>query len=628
MTTALTRERIAAALGVSTRQLLGEIGRDGFWVGELSSSALSTATAVIALAQLASAERSDRDEDVVVAGLNWLAAHQNEDGGWGDTDKSHSNISTTSLGWAAFGAAKRDAFYPETVLRSKQWLQRVCGSNLAGWEGDLAEAIRRRYGKDRTFSVPILTACILSDRLGKDGWQEVPALPFEFAAFPHSLYGLLQMPVVSYALPALIAIGRAIHRHAPTKNPLLRFVRNRLECVAMRKLESIQPENGGFLEATPLTSFVLMNLASIGETECQTARRAAAFLRASMRPDGSWPIDTNLSTWVTTWAIGGLQRQSNLLCYEVRSTLRDWLLGQQYLQRHPYTNAAPGGWAWTDLPGGVPDADDTPGALLALLGLGTIDSRLRRAGELGTRWLLGLQNRDGGIPTFCRGWGTLPFDRSGADLTAHVLRAWSAWLPQWEGVFREQVTKAIYRGLVFLQKQQRSEGTWVPLWFGNQDAPSEENPTWGTARVVLALRELRDRGFELTPEMVRRGENALVALQQEDGGWSGGKGLGLSSSVEETGIALEALAGTSHVGAVDRGVRWVVERVEDGRWTGSSPVGFYFAKLWYYERLYPQLTTVAALGAVLQGTVESTDDLAKEPSEKEPLAVLKTWSPF
>ena len=37
-------------------------------------------------------------------------------------------------------------------------------------------------------------------------------------------------------------------------------------------------------------------------------------------------------------------------------------------------------------------------------------------------WLIHLQNRDGGWPTFCRGWGALPFDRSGCDLTAHVLR--------------------------------------------------------------------------------------------------------------------------------------------------------------------------------------------------------------
>src|SRR5439155_23987313 len=49
-----------------------------------------------------------------------------------------------------------------------------------------------------------------------------------------------------------------------------------------------------------------------------------------------------------------------------RSGLRSWLQRQQFTQRHPYTGAAPGGWGWTDLPGSVPDADDTSGALLAL----------------------------------------------------------------------------------------------------------------------------------------------------------------------------------------------------------------------------------------------------------------------
>src|SRR4029079_14402375 len=38
-------------------------------------------------------------------------------------------------------------------------------------------------------------------------------------------------------------------------------------------------------------------------------------------------------------------------------------------------------------------------------------------------WIRDLQNHDGGWPTFCRGWGHLPFDRSGSDLTAHNLRA-------------------------------------------------------------------------------------------------------------------------------------------------------------------------------------------------------------
>jgi squalene-hopene/tetraprenyl-beta-curcumene cyclase len=94
-------------------------------------------------------------------------------------------------------------------------------------------------------------------------------------------------------------------------------------------------------------------------------------------------------------------------------------------------------------------------------------------------------------------------------------------------------------------------------------------------------------------------ETALTSLQQADGGWSGGHGSGLESSIEETGVALEALAGTTHVDCLNRGAQWLMDRVENGTWTECSPIGFYFAKLWYHEKLYPQLTTVAALGAVL-----------------------------
>jgi len=37
-----------------------------------------------------------------------------------------------------------------------------------------------------------------------------------------------------------------------------------------------------------------------------------------------------------------------------------------------------------------------------------------------------------------------------------------------------------------------------------------------------------------------------------------------------------------------------------------SPSGFYFAKLWYYERLYPQIFTVAALSRMARIYSNST----------------------
>ena len=125
-----------------------------------------------------------------------------------------------------------------------------------------------------------------------------------------------------------------------------------------------------------------MSLVAAGESTHPVVERGVAFLARSVRADGSWPIDTNLATWVTTLGINALARRpdwADLLRPAERSALSRWLLDQQYRERHVYTDADPGGWAWTDLPGGVPDADDTPGALLALHALGADEPAHREA---------------------------------------------------------------------------------------------------------------------------------------------------------------------------------------------------------------------------------------------------------
>src|SRR5690606_10628957 len=110
-------------------------------------------------------------------------------------------------------------------------------------------AVLRRYGKDRTFSIPILTHCALA---GLVDWKDVLPLPFELACLPPQFYKTVRLPVVSYALPALIAIGQVRHFHRKPWNPLSRGLRALAIQPSLRRLESIQPTNGGFLEATPL----------------------------------------------------------------------------------------------------------------------------------------------------------------------------------------------------------------------------------------------------------------------------------------------------------------------------------------------------------------------------------------
>ena len=227
-------------------------------------------------------------------------------------------------------------------------------------------------------------------------------------------------------------------------------------------------------------------------------------------------------------------------------------------------------------------------------------------------WLLGVQNRDGGIPTFCRGWGALPFDRSSADITAHAIRAWLAWHDDLPSALQPLVNRALARALGFLAQTQRADGAWAPLWFGNQHAPDEKNLTYGTARVLRALVAVQQTSppsasaaVSETPSLLAKAAHWLMQSQNPDGGWGGAAGT--PSSVEETALAVEALSSlldgpfpdsVPHAPCLDaarRGSQWLVERVESGTWTQPSPIGFYFAKLWYFERLYPLIFTVGAL---------------------------------
>lgn len=629
-------EAIQRTLVEARKRLLLSRVSQGHWEGELSSSALSTATAVCALevfrrsCSMPCGKEGAELASLVGNGIRWLCEHQSDDGGWGDTVDSPSNVSTTVLCWSAINVLEEPSECVKIAEeRAEAWIRDQAGGLTPT---HLASAIDRAYGEDKTFSVPILTMCAICGRLGRGraAWRLVRALPFELAALPHQWFRWLGLSVVSYALPALVAIGQVRHHHRPTRNPLTRFARHITREKTLRVLRSIQPASGGFLEAAPLTSFVLMSLAFVGRGDDPVARDAAAFLIASVRPDGSWPIDTNLATWVTTLTVNALALGDALrasLSREERSALQHWLLEQQYKTEHPYTHAAPGGWAWTDRSGGVPDADDTAGALLALRNLTrdgdnvcAADEQTISAATAGVRWLLDLQNKDGGIPTFCRGWGRLPFDRSSPDLAAHTIRAWTAWEPDLSDELRRRIPKAMRKALRYLTEAQNNDGTWVPLWFGNQATPGQRNPLYGTTRVLRAD-DVPSIGGALEKSWRRarqRGVRWMLSAQNRDGGWGGGGDASVPSTIEETAMAVEALAfvlrrqaaggadadrGESPkavLGAIDRGCGWLVEHTDGGTVFESAPIGLYFAKLWYAERLYPIIFTASALEYVRQ----------------------------
>ena len=397
--------------------------------------------------------------------------------------------------------------------------------------------------------------------LGEEDIRKVPQLPFEFTLLPSSLYRFFNMQV-----------------------------------------NGLVPDSGGFLEAIPLTAFVSMCLISSGYADNSIVEKGIGFIYNQQRDDGSWPIDTDLSTWVTTLSIKALG--DNLFTTfnpESIELMKNHLLNLQYKEKHPFNGAMPGGWGWTNYSGSVPDADDTPGAILALLEVYQGSDKETQAIIDGCNWLVNLQNSDGGIPTFCKGWGRLPFDQSCADLTGHTLLAITRSIEvlgdKIEKTPKAKFEKCINRSIKYLQNHQHRLGLWLPLWFGNQQTTDKRNPVYGTAKVATYIVDcLKNRwlSYSIRVElqlMLSQSQDYLLNNQNTDGSWGGY--LGVAGTIEETSLAICALAKKDKDVCL-KGFKWL-EKEYNVNGLCSKPIGLYFATLWYDEKLYPLTFYIEAL---------------------------------
>ena len=202
---------------------------DGFIEGRLSSSAVSTAVACVSL------DLYGGHDDAVEAGRNWLLEHKNADGLYGDSPESPANLTATFLAYSALRNTRADA-----VREAEAYLNETFG-------GLTFEAVKagllKEYGKDLTFSVPLLALATASGFFpdAAHAWRNMPSFPFEAALLPASWFKFLNLPVVSYAIPALICVGLAQLRYRPNKLRALAVKK------ALRVLTEKQPQDGGFL---------------------------------------------------------------------------------------------------------------------------------------------------------------------------------------------------------------------------------------------------------------------------------------------------------------------------------------------------------------------------------------------
>jgi squalene-hopene/tetraprenyl-beta-curcumene cyclase len=174
------------------------------------------------------------------------------------------------------------------------------------------------------------------------------------------------------------------------------------------------------------------------------------------------------------------------------------------------------------------------------------------------------------------------------------MELWMTSLPE---DLQRRCQKSISRLIAWMERHQADDGSWTPLWFGDQDAENELSPVYGTATAVEYL------SHSLNPAarpLIAKGIEYLLSAQNEDGGWGGAKGV--RSKVTLTSRALSALASVDNpaMEAIEKGFAYLYEMWQADLLCREEPIGLYFARLWYSEHMYNMVFTLIALKKLRQ----------------------------
>jgi len=650
------------------QHLVGAIGAlrslqrgDGHWCGELEGDSILQSEYLLMkwiLGQEAQPLVDGRPPQTLLRVVSYLRSQQRADGGWGQYPGSAADLSATVK---AYFCLKLFGDSPDSPH-----MKRACA------------LVRHLGGAERcnSFTNFYLAA------LGQISWNAVPAIPPEIVFLPKwfpfhiakvsawSRTMILPLSIVATrrptrALPAALGIGElfvdhdARHALKPTAaapeawerfflrvDRALKWLHARggtpwRQDAIRRAFEWIEARagKGGVGAIFPPMVYWQIVLHALGyERAHPLVERAERELDAFLTPlgavdDGPIRVQPCFSpVWDTGIALYALADCGFCASDRGAACAAEWLVARECRTAGDWTanlevSAAPGGWSFEYDNAWYPDCDDTAMVAMALVRMG--GEANRAAASRGVRWLLAMQNDDGGWAAFDRTEDRpvlehVPFadhnamqDPSCPDITGRVLECLA-----WHGYTKAH--PAVAAAIEFIRARQEEDGSFFGRWGVNY--------IYGTWQAVVGPVRC---GVSPDEAWVRRAGAWMKSIQQADGSFGEsadsyadpslkGKGGSTASQTAWAAMVLQEIFGPDDPD-LRRAIEWLCRNQltaagaadpvlnpdgdPAGSWREAEFTGTGFPKVFYlryplYRLYFPTMAIgryLAALGRGEQG---------------------------